>query len=135
MKKIELRAKQFAERYVANNMNGTQTAVELYNAKERKTAQSIATENLSKPVMQKAIVEEMEKQGLDDKTISEIMNRNVKQKQSYSASNTAIDIYHKVKGTYAPEKKETINLNLTGVDLKDAIRDTMSEIKELENAL
>ena len=135
MKKIELRAKQFAERYVANNMNGTQTAVELYNAKERKTAQSIATENLSKPVMQKAIVEEMEKQGLDDKTISEIMNRNVKQKQSYSASNTAIDIYHKVKGTYAPEKKETINLNLTGSDLKDAIRDTMQEIEQLEDAL
>lgn len=136
MKKIELKAKEYAKRYIANNFNGTATVKELYNVKKTKTATSIATENLSKPVFQKAIEEALTEVGLTDEEVSKIQQRNLKQNKSYSASNSAIDIYHRLKGNYKPETTETrsvnLNIDLTNeTQVNEAINSLIAEIKAL----
>ena len=65
MKKIELKAKRFAKSYLEHNLNGTQAALDNYNTDSRVVAKSIATENLSKPVFQKAIQEALESSELN----------------------------------------------------------------------
>lgn len=110
--KIELKARQYAKRYIDNNLNGTKTVRELYNCKDDNVAHSIAVENLRKPTFQKAIVEVLEERGLKDDIISDIQLRNIKQEKNYSASNEAIKLYHQLKGNLV-ERKETKNLNIT----------------------
>ena len=132
---MELKTKAFAREYIKNNFNGTKTALKLVSKKgmKRRTAQAIASENLSKPIYQKSIIEAMEKIRLDDDLINKITKRNIKQKSSISASNQAIDMYHKIKSNYAPERKITTNLTLTGKDLDMAIKSKIQELKALES--
>jgi len=133
---MELKTKAFAREYIKNNFNGTKTALKF--AKKGKlmnknTANAIASENLRKPIYQKAIIEAMEDIKLDDTLINKITKRNIKQKSSISASNQAIDMYHKIKSNYAPERKITTNLTLTGKDLDMAIKSKIQELKALES--
>jgi len=134
MKKIELKTKAWAKEYIANNFNGTETALKFgKKGMTRRTAEAIASENLSKAIYQKPIIREMDNIKLDDTLINRITKRNIKQKGSLSASNTAIDIYHKVKGTYAPIKRETVNVNLKGADLDKRIDEKIEELKQLQD--
>ena len=134
LSKLQLKTKAFAKEYIKNNFNGTETALKFgKKGMLRETAKTIASQNLSKLIYQKPIIEEMEKIKLDDTLINRITKRNIKQKGSLSASNTAIDIYHKVKGTYAPIKRETVNVNLKGADLDKRIDEKIQELKQLQD--
>jgi len=135
MKKMELKTKAWGKEYVKQGFNGVETALKFAKKgklMKRHTAESIASENLSKPEYQKGIITAMEEIKLNDTLINKITKRNIKQKSSLSASNQAMDMYHKVKGNYAPERKETITLNLTGTALNDAIQRKIEELKRLE---
>jgi phage terminase small subunit len=55
-KKLTMKQKEFAAKYVENNGNGTQAALEVYDTVDAKTAGVIAAENLAKP----SICEEIE---------------------------------------------------------------------------
>lgn len=135
MNKMELKTKAYAKEYIKQGFNGTATALKFAKKgklMKRRTAEAIASENLSKPIYQKAIIEEMEKIKLNDTFINRITKRNIKQKKSTSASNQAIDIYHKVKGSYAPVKRETLNITLTGKDLDAKIQEKIKELKLLQ---
>ena len=57
--KMELKTKAFAREYIKNNFNGTKTALKMASKNKsmnRRTAQAIASENLSKPMYQRAIM-------------------------------------------------------------------------------
>jgi hypothetical protein len=112
LKKIDIRAKQFANKYIDNNLNGTKTANELYNCKNDDVAHSIAVENLQKLPIQKAIVQVLEERGLNDVIVSDTQLRNIQQSKNYSASNEAIKLYHQLKGNLI-ERKEVKSLNIT----------------------
>lgn len=132
--KLKLKAKVYAKTYIKNKFNGTKTALELYDTTDRNVAHAIASENLHKPVFRNAIVEEMEKQGIDDEFINRIIKRNTEQDKNYSASNQAIDIALKVQGKYAPERKETktISLNINTSDPKEVEQALTTLLKEIE---
>ena len=133
--KMQLKTKAWAKEYIKNNFNGTETALKMASKNKsmnRETAKVIASENLTKPIYQKAIIEEMDKINLNNNLINKITKRNIKQKKSISASNQAIDIYHKVKGNYAPERKESINISLKGADLDARIKLKIAELKALQ---
>ena len=133
---MELKTKAWAKEYIKQGFNGTETALKFAKKgklMKRETAKVIASENLTKPHYQKSIVEAMEKIRLDDDLINKITKRNIKQKSSISASNQAIDMYHKIKSNYAPERKITTNLTLTGKDLDMAIKSKIQELKALES--
>ena len=112
MRKIELKAQQFAKRYLENNMNGTKTAKELYKTKNDRIAENIASTNLSKPIFERSILKEMEKQGLTDEGLMTIHKRNLEQAEHLPSSNAALDMAYKLRGDYAPEKKQSISLNI-----------------------
>ena len=135
LSKMDLKTKAWAKEYVSNGFNGTKTALKFAQKKDMKlrTAEAIASQNLSKLIYQKPIIKEMEEISLNDNEVSKKLKRNLKQKANISASNNAIDIYHKLKGNYAPERKETINLKLTGADLDKRIDEKIQELKLLNN--
>jgi hypothetical protein len=88
------------------------------------------TENLNKPVFQKAIIQVLEERGLKDDIISDIQLRNIKQEKNYSASNEAIKLYHQLKGNLI-ERKETKNLNITMTEeqLDQAIKNAKDQLE------
>ena len=86
LSKLQLKTKAFAKEYIKNNFNGTETALKFgKKGMLRETAKTIASQNLSKLIYQKPIIEEMEKIKLDDTLINRITKRNIKQKGSLSS--------------------------------------------------
>ena len=130
MKKIELKAKQFAKKYIENNYNGTETAMQVYNAKNRNVAHNIASENLQKPTFQKAIQEALE-DSISTKDRISLVERNAKQSHTLPASNTALDMMFKIMGDYAPDKSERITITLTGAEALVRLREIDEEIRAL----
>lgn len=126
--KIEYKAEAFAQKYIKNGYNGTQAVKELYKPKNDNVARNIASENLSKPIFKRAIEQAMEDAGLTDDFASKILRRNAEQTKNYAASNTALDIQHRIKGNYAPEKSAHLNINITPEQAE-------LELKNLLNAI
>lgn len=56
-KKLTMKQELFAQKYVESHGNGTQSALEVYDTTDDKTAQVIASENLSKPIVNERIQE------------------------------------------------------------------------------
>ena len=54
MRKLTLKQKLFVSEYLKSR-NGTSSAMKIYNVKNRETAKSIASENLSKPYLKDTI--------------------------------------------------------------------------------
>ena len=127
--KIEYKAEAFATRYIANNFNGSKTIQDLSpNIKTSLSARVRASEALAKPIFQTKIQEAMQRAGLTNDFIAEVTKRNIKQSENYSASNSAMDMVHRIEGNYAPEKKTNLNLNLT-------VEQAEQELKDLLNAI
>ena len=134
LRKMDLKTKAWAQEYIKNGFNGTETAITFgKNGLKRKTAQAIASENLSKPIYQRAILEELENVKMSEKERARLMKRNAKQQKSFSASNQAIDMLNKIAGDYAPELKQSLNITLTGKDLDNKIKEKIEELKALQN--
>lgn len=132
MKKIELKAKAFAKSYIRNKFNGTAAVKELYNPNNDHTARSIAAENLTKPIFQKAIIETMEEMGFNDEMVSKIHKRNLQQNKNLPASNSAADMYYKIKGHYAPEKKITLNFKYKDIQqVRERTAQLLNELQQL----
>lgn len=128
--RVKRRSKLFARTYVASKYNAVEAALAAFDVKSRKVASAVGTEYLAKPVYKRAIEREMERQGLDDSFITEITKRNAKQAKSYAASNGAIEIYHRIKGSFAPEKTQNLYVS---VDLNDpeAVEKRLMELRQL----
>ena len=115
-------------------MNATKTIIQEKPHITYKSATVLATRMLANKGFQKAIVEVLEDAGLTQEKVAEVHRRNAIQEENLTASNTAIDMYYKIKGDFAPQQKETINLNLTGDELKEYKENLLKELKELANA-
>ena len=60
------------------------------------------------------------------------------QSENISASNTALDIYFKLTGAYAPEKKTNLNINSDFEDPNNRVKELLIELRrigELNNNL
>ena len=135
LSKMDLKTEAYAKEYVSNGFNGTKTVLKFgKKGLKYKTATVIATQNLAKLSYIKPIIKEMEDIHLNDTEVSKKLKRNLKQKANISASNNAIEIYHKLKGNFAPERKETINIKLTGEELNKAIEAKIAEYNTLNEA-
>ena len=93
-----------------------------------------ASRILNNENFKKTLIEELEIKGLNDEKVAEIHRRNLTQEENLTASNTAIDMYNKVKGNYAPQRSESITLNLTGKELQEHKKNLLEELKEVSNA-
>lgn len=70
------------------------------------TARQIGVENIRKPTIKKYIHKVLDEEGFTRDKVKLQHFRNMMQDKSISASNTAIDMYYKKTGSYAPEKVE-----------------------------
>lgn len=114
------------ETYQIGKNGGSKTKIQRI-----KTISAIAKENLEKPRLQRALAEEMEAQGIDNTLITSITKRNLTQGINIPASNQVLDIIHKLKGSYAPEKKITMNINPDNID--KLIEERLIELKALKD--
>jgi hypothetical protein len=114
-KTYELTQKQklFSELYLDPFTNGVNAVVEagydVYGKNGQlnyNLAKSIATENLTKPAICQYITRLLGEGGLTDQVVDKHLLYNVTQYQNLEAKNKAIDIYNKMMGRYAPERRE-----------------------------
>lgn len=135
----ELKIKQAVKMFIKNGMNGTATIRELepeLNTPARKHyAQVKAVRMMHNVKFKQSLMELMEEKGLNKEIITKIHLRNLKQKKNISASNEAINIFHKLEGNFAPEKQEkrNINISLDSSEVLKRLNEVQEEIRELTN--
>ena len=69
--KLTPKQAKFIKEYVDNGGNGTKAAAKAYNVKNDRTATVIASENLTKPDIQRALLEAAERMGITEEQIIE----------------------------------------------------------------
>lgn len=133
-----IKAKRFAQEYIKSGMNGTEAVRkiepkyrDITNKKVQKVAGIKAVRMLASDRVKKSLAELMEESGLTDEKIKKLLDRNASQTKNIPASNQAVDIALKVKGSYAPEKSVKVNLDLTG-NLDENINLLMGELEALK---
>lgn len=127
--RMKIRAKMVAKDYIDSGLDGTKTGMKYYKVKSPKVASAIMTENLNKPVFQKAIIQVLEERGLKDEIICDTQLRNIQQSKNYSASNEAIKLYHQLKGNLIERKEvKSLNITLSEEQLNDKIKQLKEEI-------
>jgi len=136
--KLTFKQKLFVQKYVENKGNGTQTALQVYDTTNPKIAQSIATENLSKPLIKESIDQIAAKQGITHSTIldtfKDLATRKV-DKVSADAKLKANIEMAKVLGMYPSTKHARLNINLKG-SVKDMnYQEVKNELKVIDDEL
>ena len=71
--KPTMKQKQFATAYILNQGNGLQAVKKVYNAKSDSTAQTMASENLTKPLVKREIERQLRSTGIDEASISKAL--------------------------------------------------------------
>jgi phage terminase small subunit len=102
--------KLFAQEYVASRGNGTKSALKVYDTKNYMVAESIGSENLSKPIVQNEIRRILEERGLPIELLIDIHKRNLTQSKQLAVSQSAVDTGYKLYGYLNndnPEKSAT----------------------------
>jgi phage terminase small subunit len=126
--KLTKKEKGFVKDYVKTG-HGTQSALNNYDTDDENVAGVIASENLRKPKIQEAIKsiaeripdELLEKVHLEGLNASERIIRDgevLAEKPDYAVRHKYLDSAYKLKGSYAPEKSQALNLNIKA-DVKD----------------
>lgn len=105
---MTVKQRLFVKKYVENKGNGTKAALDAYDVKNYNTAHSLAIDNLQKPTIQRAIELALERVGLSDESISEMLRdatvSGIGVKATNKDSLRGIDMILKLKGAY-PDKK------------------------------
>ena len=134
----EVKARRFAKEYFNNGMNAKAALRtiepkyrDMSDKKRQRVAEVKASTLLSNPKVKKNLAELMDESGLTDNKIKRLLDRNASQTKNIPASNQAVDIALKIKGAYAPEKKMTVSLDLSG-NLDESINLLMTEIETLK---
>ena len=152
MKKPTRKQKDFAKEFVLGEEpgNGTKAALAAYNVKSKINASNVAAANLKKPTVQKEIQDLMEQHNLTDdflfQRMKEGLDANIVSEFKGDVVETSTPDLHtrhrylqdliKVKGLYAPERNENINLNIASElenkseeDLKQILKELLNEQK------
>jgi hypothetical protein len=84
-----------------------------YKVKDPRVAAAISSENLRKPHIMAYIDSLLVEYGFNDDNVEKQHLFVLNQYADLQAKNKAIDMFYKLKGTYAPEKKVTAVMNFT----------------------
>jgi uncharacterized membrane protein len=130
----QLKARKLAQAYIDTGFNKTKAMrkVEPESVKLDKDYQYVKANRLiGSDKVKKSLAELMEESGLTDSKIKKILDRNASQTKNIPASNQAVDIALKVKGSYAPEKKAVLNVSLEG-SIDEGIDSILEELEALK---
>lgn len=142
LRRLSIKEKKFVKDVLITG-NATEAAARNYNVKNRHVAQSIGSENLSKPVIANAIQE-----ALSDKLLAtrheELLNKRewrietkkvngklkvvrVDDGPDSFAVKAGLDMAYKIKGTYAPEKQAIVHAFVLPDEEKKKIDELLNE--------
>jgi len=138
-KKLTLKEKKFV-RLTAETLNPSEAVRRTYNIGSKggvndklhkeNVIRQIANENLTKPAIRKSLQEVLEDNGVNNDLITRITTRNLKQNKNLPASNQVLDMLHKIKGNYTPERR--ININVTPDNINNRLQELEDELKQLQ---
>jgi len=118
MKRIQpltIKRKKYVKEY-AETGNGTQSAMNSFNFKDKRTASNYSVELLKKPLVKKSIEAILNKSGLDLESISSplqsIIHAPVKDVKP-SDTLRALDMAYKLHNAYPPSKSLSARFNIT----------------------
>ena len=108
MKGLTRKQKGFVKDY-AQSGNGTQAALNNYDVEDGKlpkerVAAAIASENLTKPNIIKAIADMLPDELIAEKHLALLNKVDEKGEIDVQAVKAGVDMAHKIKGSYAPEQ-------------------------------
>lgn len=120
---LSIKQRKFCEYYLMWNGNGVEAIISAgydcnYKTKDgqdtghpnRKLASVMSSENLAKPSIYNFIALKMQEYGFTDDNVTKQHLFLLNQLTDLSAKSKAIDMFYKIRGTYAPEKQEhTVN--------------------------
>ena len=135
-KRLTIKQRQFVKKYVEQNGNGTKAAMVVYNTSKPQVAQSIASENLSKPMVRKAIELALERAGLTDDSVSELLREatvaGLGEKATNSDSLRGIDMLLRLKDAYPTQKTAHLRVDVTENYNKMTIKELKEELKRIQ---
>lgn len=117
--KLTKKQREFADKYIETG-NGTNSVLGVYNTEDSRTAAVIAHENLTKPNVVNYIQSKLSDELLAKKHLEGLEAvRTIATKDGpieepdYAVRHKYLDTAYKVKGSFAPEKKATVNVDVT----------------------
>jgi len=139
MVKLTKKERGFVKDYIKTE-NGTQSALKNYDTDKPRVAANIASENLAKPHIIKAIaayadripddlLERVHIEGLN--ASKEVRNEDgeiVMEQPDYAVRHKYLDSGYKLKGSYAPEKRVNVNVEVEANPLIKELADKLDEI-------
>lgn len=144
-KRLTKKQKGFVKDYIKTG-NATEAAIKNYDTDNRKVAQNIGSDNLSKPIIVKTLVEMLPDDLLSEKHLELLNKRDVVKvfnpasgefdmtlidQPETQAVSKALDMAYKLKGSYAPDKHENLtNILQINIDAK-----TLEIAKKFEEEL
>lgn len=138
--KLTIKQRKFLKEYVRTG-NGTKAALKAYDTTDEKTAESIASENLSKPVVKAALLRAQRKAGITDEYLARKLKEKLEARETkffqhegevvdkrvvvaHDVQVRALEIAHKLRGDYAPGLDDNSILMVMSIDtLKSSLRD------------
>lgn len=122
----------FISNYLENGGNGTQAALGAYRTLNLETAHSIASENLRKPAVMRAIEAAVEKAGLTDDQIAsklaKAINSGLGKKATNADSLRGLEMVSKMKDHFPAARNVNTNLNAEISKLENT---SVEELKEI----
>ena len=135
--RLTLKQRQFTKEYLKSS-NGTQSALQVYDTKDPRVAQAIASENLSKPIISKTIEEALSKKNLTLDTISENINYLASSRPEKINADTMLKAnieFLKLLKAYPDKKSYSFNMSLSGKVKDMSYADTKKQLESINNTL
>ena len=126
--RLTIKQERFVKKTV-ETLNPAEAARQVYDAAKDKTFREIASENLAKPNIREALLREFEKKELNNDLVSDKHKENIVQNKNLPARNTALEMYYKITGAFAPERQERVSLNIN-LDDPRAIDNYLANLNE-----
>src|SRR3990167_4928008 len=134
--KLTVKQRQFIKKYVENGGNGTQAALDSYDTMNPNVAHVIASENLQKPTIKRSIELALERAGLTDDSVSELLREatvaGLGEKATNSDSLRGIDMLLRLKDAYPTQKTAHLRVDVTENYNKMTIKELKEELKRIQ---
>lgn len=120
-----------AKAYIANGLNATATILAEKPTMGKEVAKVAGSRMVANANFQKALLDEMEAQGLSDRLVIQAHRENIEQSENLPARNTAIDMYYKVKRVYEDSSEKHLHLHTTPDSIASRLAELEQELKRI----
>ena len=125
---MSMQKKEFCEKYLEYNGNGSRAYIEVYSPKNTNIARISASQLLTTPNVVNYINSLLDSEGFNDQNVTKQHLFLLNQHADLSSKSRGVDLYYKLKGQYAPDRI------IHSID-EDSIDAQLAEVRERKRAL